>query len=77
MHELLGDEVAFLAGGQRQAGDLLRDALLLLEGERDGGDVVRESVCGAATAGITTCSPESRRYCTIIIAWFRSSSACR
>ena len=30
---------------------------------------------GASTPGITTSSSVSRRYCTIIIAWSRSSSA--
>ena len=56
--------------------DLRGDALLLVERERDRSDVVGEaSICGAATAGMITSSPESRRYCTIIIAWFRSSTA--
>ena len=35
MQELLADEVVLLARDRASADDLLRDALLLLEGERD------------------------------------------
>ena len=77
MEELLADEVVLLAreGGQR--GDLLGDALLLLERQRDRLRASPNVVFGASTAGITTSSPASSRYWTIISAWFRSSSACR
>ena len=34
-----------------------------------------KSEVGAATAGMVTSASVSRRYCTIIIAWLRSSSA--
>ena len=34
-------------------------------------------VCGSATPGMRTSSPASSRYWTIIIAWFRSSTAWR
>src|SRR5439155_866161 len=34
-------------------------------------------VLGASTPGTVTPSPASSRYCTIIMAWLRSSSACR
>ena len=77
MQELLADEVALLARELDEAGDLLRDRLLLLERERDRLGRVREVVFGAATPGITTGSPASSRYWTSIIAWFRSSTACR
>ena len=33
-------------------------------------------VSGAATPGIVASASASSRYCTIIIAWLRSSSAC-
>ena len=42
MHELLRDEVALLARGERELLDLPGDALLLVERELDGGDDVRE-----------------------------------
>src|SRR5918996_2073008 len=42
-----------------------------------GATASEKSVCGASTPGIRTLESESRRYCTIIIAWFRSSRACR
>ena len=42
MHRLLADEVALLPGQLQQAGDLLGDALLLVERERDGLGGVRE-----------------------------------
>ena len=42
MQELLADEVALVACGQRELLDLLRDALLLLERELDRSDDVGE-----------------------------------
>ena len=44
MRELLRGVVAFVAGDARQVLDLLRDALLLLEGERNRLDEVLELV---------------------------------
>ena len=56
MHELLRDEVALLAGGERELLDLAGDPLLLVERERDGLDRrPRTRLCGASTAGTTTC----------------------
>ena len=77
MQELLADEVALVARELRQLGDLLGDALLLLERELDRRDDVGELRLGAATPGISTGSSASSRYWTIIIAWFRSSTAWR
>jgi hypothetical protein len=42
-----------------------------------GSTMSAKSERGAGIDGIRGCSPESRRYCTSIIAWLRSSSACR
>ena len=44
---------------------------------RTGSTTSENEVCGSATPGIATCSSASSRYWTIIIAWFRSSTACR
>ena len=77
MQELLADEVALRARELRQVGDLLRDALLLLEREPHRLDDVGELGLRRRTPGITTRSSASSRYWTIIIAWFRSSTAWR
>ena len=42
-------------------------------------DTLNEQIAsefGASMPGIATGTPASRRYCTIIMAWFRSSTAC-
>ena len=67
---------SLVARDPRQAVDLLGDPLLLLQRELDRGDDVGERRDGRPTAGMTTSASVSRRYCTIIIAWSRSSSAC-
>ena len=48
-----------------------------LRASATGATASENSFCGSVTAGILTCFPESRRYWTSIIAWFRSSSAWR
>ena len=60
-----------------ESGDLRGDALLLIERERDRLDVVREGRLRRRDGRDHDLSPASRRYCTIIIAWFRSSTDCR
>jgi hypothetical protein len=76
LHELLRRVVALLARDAGQRVDLLGHALLLLERERDRADDVVELDCGATTPGTVASTSWSTRYCTIIIAWLRSSSAC-
>ncbi|MEX2024898.1 MAG: hypothetical protein WD993_07465 [Thermoleophilaceae bacterium] len=44
---------------------------------RTGSTTPSKSALGAATPGIVGCSSASSRYCTIIIAWPRSSIAWR
>ncbi len=44
---------------------------------RTGSTTSANSVCGASIPGIVIGSSASSRYWTIIIAWFRSSTACR
>ena len=68
MQELLADEVALRTGEPGQLGDLLGDALLLLERQPDRLDDVPNSVCGSPTPGIEIRSSASSRYWTIIIA---------
>ena len=76
MEELLADEVLLLAGERDERDDLLGDALFLVERKRDG-LAASEVRLRASTPGICTGSSASSRYCTMIIAWFRSSTACR
>jgi hypothetical protein len=68
VEELLADEVPLLARQRDEPDDLFGDALLLLERERDGLGRAPDVVTGRS---------ESSRNCTIIIAWFRSSTAWR
>ena len=77
MQELLSDEIAVFPREARERHDLLGDLPLLLERDphRVGG--VSEVARGAPTPGMATVSSASSRYWTIIIAWFRSSSAWR
>ena len=78
VQELLADEVVLLARELDEARDLLRDRLLLRERERDRlGRVLERRLRLGRRRGSTTSSPASRRYWTSIIAWFRSSTACR
>ena len=77
MQELLPDEVALGACELRECLDLLRDALLLLEREAHRLDDVPERGLRRLDPGILTASSASSRYWTIIIAWFRSSTAWR
>jgi hypothetical protein len=75
LHELLGGEVGLLAGDAQQRVDLLGDPLLLVQGERDRATTSSNAGTGASTPGMKTSWSVSMRYCTIIIAWSRSSSA--
>ena len=68
MQELLADEVALGAGELGEVGDLLGDALLLLERQPHRLDDVRELDLRLSDAGIATRSSASSRYWTIIIA---------
>ena len=78
MEELLADELSLVARDLGELDDLRGDRPLLLERERDRRDERRRTGSAArSTPGIATVSPESRRYWTIIIAWFRSSTAWR
>ena len=78
MEELLADELALLACELDELDDLLRDPLLLRRARaRPARRRPRTSVCGASTPGIDDLASASSRYWTIIIAWFRSSTACR
>ena len=76
MEELLADEVLLLAGERDERDDLLGDALFLVECKATG-SVAPKPVLGPRPPGICTGSSASSRYCTMIIAWFRSSTACR
>ncbi len=79
LHELLAEVVPGVPCGLREVDDLLGDRLLLLEGQIDRGLVILELVVGGAgiPGGISTSMSRSRKYCTIIIAWVRSSTAWR
>ena len=60
--------IAELAGERCQAADLLGHTSLLFERQRHRLDHVREARPRGLHAGMTTSSPASRRYCTIIMA---------
>ena len=78
VQELLADEVALGPRELREVGDLLPShAVSCSSASRTGSTTSANSLCGASTPGIATCSSASSRYWTIIIAWFRSSTACR
>ena len=65
-------------GRSGRGGDLRGHRPLLLERERDRRAVVcRTRSSATRRPGWRRPRPASRRYCTIIIAWFRSSTACR
>ena len=78
MQELLADEIGLLA---RQLGEARRCRSVTRfswsSASRIGATASENEVCGASTPGILTSSPASSRYWTIIIAWFRSSTAWR
>ena len=77
MQELLADEIVFLARERDERGDLLGDPLLLLQRERDRRPARPRTRLRRLDARGATSWSASSRYWTIIIAWFRSSIACR